>query len=133
MPTKNSLEVKNGRFWIAVGWTLVVTVLCLVRLIGFPERAGSAGVDKIVHFVFHFVFTWLWFGYSVRKFGGRRANILAWVVAVSVVFGVLIEFAQEYLTENREADATDVLANFIGALIAALILYFSVRKSPSNK
>lgn len=40
----------------------------------------------------------------------------------AIVFGIIIEVLQKVLTEHRQADYKDVIANVIGALIAVIII-----------
>ncbi len=112
------------KIWLlaASGWTLLVLVLCLVSFSTFPG-VGVKGADKYVHVIFHFVFTILWFLY-IQSSGYVISNgkAVLRVVSLSIVFGILIEMAQELLTATRGADLYDVIANISGALLAATVL-----------
>ena len=82
------------------------------------------GIDKYVHFIFHFVFALLWFMYFYKK--TIRISKSAFVVFMgSVVFGIAIECCQALFTTTRKADIYDVLANSIGALCALTTLLLS--------
>ncbi len=54
---------------------------------------------------------------------------------VAVLYGILIEIAQDKLTATRQADGYDVFANTIGATIAILLIYFlnKIQISKSKK
>lgn len=113
------------KFWLALAslWTVFIIVLCLVSFNDLPTVSVS-NFDKFVHAAFYFTFTVLWYLYlriDDRKVS--NAQLLFKIVAVAVVFGILIEFAQGALTKTRQADAKDALANFTGALLAAFWLF----------
>lgn len=121
------------KLWLiaASGWTLAITVLCLVSFTDLPTVSVS-GIDKYVHAAFHFIFTLLWYLYlrtEDRSVG--NAQILFKIVAFSLVFGIVIELAQGLFTKTRQADIKDVGANFAGALLAAVCL-FAYRKWASK-
>lgn len=112
------------KFWLttACAWTILIALLCLVSFNDLP-KVSVGNIDKYVHAAFHFIFTVLWYMY-LRTAGSKAGNaqILFKIVAGSVVYGVAIEFAQAAFTKSRQADATDALANFCGALIACLLI-----------
>jgi len=112
------------KFWLAAatGWTIFIALMCLVSFTDLP-KVSVGNIDKYVHGAFHFLFTLLWYLYL--RTDGRMvsiAQILFRVVALSAVFGILIEFAQGALTLTRQGDINDVLANITGALLAAVCI-----------
>lgn len=121
MPTKNSLVHKKIPQSLAIGWTFLILILCLIRFGDLPEVRVEGG-DKYVHFTFHFIFTLLW-SYSKYVSKGR---IEVWdvmkIVLLSLLYGIVIEFLQETFTTTRSADVFDVLANLAGALLAFFIV-----------
>jgi VanZ family protein len=115
---------------LAVGWTFLILLLCLVNFNDLPTVKVS-GADKYGHFTFHFVFTLLWSYYFWLKQNQITLRKLVYVVLTSLCFGILIEFLQGAFTKTRHADSTDVLANFIGAICGFLI--FIVIKKAKRK
>ena len=118
------------KLWLfaAIGWTLLVFLLCLVSFNNLPSvKIKSA--DKYVHFTFHFIFTFLWFLY-LKVDAKSTFQTITRIVFISVFFGVLIEIAQQFFTRSRSADIFDVFANFVGALSAAVVvcIFFNRRK-----
>lgn len=106
--------------WLALGWTLVISVLCLVSFNTLPEVPVS-GADKWVHAAFHFVFVLLWAAYwRSRQDGGDLGKVLLKSLFWSLFFGVTIEVCQKIFTESRQADLGDVLANLSGAILACI-------------
>jgi VanZ family protein len=117
--------------WIALAWTTVIAVLCLISFRDLPS-VKMQDADKYVHTIFHFLFTVLWYQHftNVDK-PLPQSRILARVLCLSIIYGCLIEIAQEYLTTTRQADIKDVLANTTGAILAVVLLtiYNKLRKS----
>lgn len=128
MPTPNLL-VRKYLLPVAIGWTLLIAVMCLVSFGRLP-RIGIGGADKYVHIIFHFGFFVLWFLHF-----SRTGNFDRWVARVffaSLLYGILIEAAQELFTTTRRADLYDVMANTTGAFMGIAILmianYYRKRK-----
>ena len=114
---------KKFYFWIAVAWTAVIAVLCLVSFKTLPS-VKVADADKYVHATFHFLFTVFWYLHFTNSTPAlAKARIRGRVLAFSVIYGCLIEIAQEYLTVTRSADLRDVVANFAGAILAVILLF----------
>lgn len=105
---------------LAIGWTFLILVLCLVRFTDLPTIKVS-GFDKYGHFTFHFGFTLLWSYHAWLKKNQITFRKLLNIVLISIGYGILIEFLQETCTKTRQADILDVLANFIGAITAFLV------------
>lgn len=121
MLTKNSLVLKKTIRSLAIGWTFLILILCLVRFGDLPEVKVEGG-DKYVHFTFHFMFTLLW---SYSKYVQQRqisVRDVMKIVLFSLLYGILIEFLQEAFTVTRHADIFDVLANLAGAFTAFLVV-----------
>lgn len=117
-------------FWIALLWTGVVLFLCLVQSDKIPA-VNIENLDKIVHAFFHFVFTALWilfFKTQIKDPDSYKPYIISFLF--SVLFGVTIEILQGQYTTTRKEDALDVIANMVGASLAAfsVILYFKNRR-----
>ncbi len=121
---------------IAIFWTFLIAVLCLVQFNDLPSFAVT-GMDKYVHFTFHFVFTFLWSVCFCSLLKDITFKTVFNVFFISVSYGILIEFLQGAFTKTRKADIMDVLANASGALIAIIALllykYFRQKKQLSNK
>jgi VanZ family protein len=132
MHTNNSLVLKKATFSLAVGWTLLIAVLCLVKFTDLPS-IGVSGADKYVHFTLHFVFTMLWGYYLWLKLNEIALTKIIFVVTSSLCYGILIEILQETLTKTRRADIFDVVANFSGALVALLLFILIKRLKTANK
>lgn len=131
MPTNNLLVLKKGLLSLAIGWTVMIAILCLVSFSDLPTiKVKSA--DKYVHITFHLVFVLLWGFYVSKKYQGIRIPKIIRLVFASIGYGILIEILQELLTTTRHADLMDVLANFTGALIGLTVFIFIKRRKLSQ-
>lgn len=115
MITKRLLERKY--LIAAIFWTITITILCLVSINKLPSITTFKYKDKIIHFLFYFVFVLLW-NYALKK---NKIEIFT-IVVIAIVYGIIIEVLQSTITLNREADVFDALANSLGACSALLFL-----------
>ncbi len=121
MTIKRLLAHNNFYLFLALSWTTLVFLLCLVSVGNLPSLSIKvSGLDKYVHFTFHFVFSILWFLYLKNK---NIKPILLKIFLASFCFGILIEICQSLFTTSRQADVLDVLANASGAISAITILF----------
>jgi len=123
--------LKNAIFSLAIGWTILIAVLCLVKFTDLPSF-GVSSADKYVHFTFHFVFTILWGFYLWAKLNEITISKIGHVVILSFSYGILIEILQEIYTKTRHADIFDVLANATGALVALVFFVLIKRQKPQT-
>lgn len=121
--TKNLLVPKQIYFFAALFWSGLILYFCLknaneIKQIEIPN------FDKLIHVVFHFVFTTLWFLYLKKKLVGlNNFQLLSFSLIGSFVFGIAIELMQQFFTTTRNADIFDVLANLLGAFLALLSIF----------
>jgi VanZ family protein len=116
--------LKKLYLWTAASWSALIAFLCLVELQNAPFK-GVSNVDKLVHIFFHFVFTLLWFLYFHAKLNkAKYSKSLLISVLFSFFYGITIEISQEFFTVSRHADLYDVYANFLGAALTFVLLWF---------
>jgi VanZ family protein len=121
--TNNLLVPKQLVLSLAIGWTILIALLCLIQTGDLPH-IGVSGIDKYVHFGMHFVYTLLWSYYFIVEHTVTSINKVVLVATSSLLYGVLLEFAQEYFTKTRHADLFDILANGTGAITALCLIAF---------
>lgn len=131
MLTKNLLVLKKTVLGLAIGWTLLIAFLCLISFGDFP-KVSVQSADKYVHATFYFVLIMLWGFYSKLKQHEIKLGSIAFLVLLSIFYGIAIEFLQETLTTTRHADVLDVLANCSGALLALIVFALIKRQAGSN-
>lgn len=116
------------RNWIllaAFTWTVFIIYACLIDAADVPEASwlDIPNKDKIVHFTFYFVFTFLWVQVVKFKSGLSPKKVRAAVFFTAVIFGIIIEVCQGLFTEERSPDVLDALANTSGSAVSVLLLW----------
>lgn len=106
----------------------MITVLSLVS---FEKNKiiSIANTDKLVHFSFYFILTLLLLK-SIQTISKFKYLI---VIALSLIYGIIIEIFQTYFTSTRSGDLFDVIANFTGIICAIILSYFIFEKNSSSK
>lgn len=122
------LSERNFLF-LAIIWTVLITVASLVSSNNIP-KVSLLGNDKIVHFLFYFVFVVLWSFATVKSYLNIKYDLL--IVAFAILYGIIIEVLQSVLTKTREADLYDMFANSLGAIVG-FIGFFVVKNKIFNK
>lgn len=100
----------------AVVWTFGIFLTTLIPGSHVPRLAFELSVDKLIHWLLFFGYTWLWIG-ALR--GTRRAFVLAFVTGS--VLGVMTEVLQGSLNIQRSFDWMDALADLIGVASGIVI------------
>ena len=118
------LSERNFLF-LAVTWTVFITVASLVSFNSIP-KVKVVGSDKVVHFLFYLIFVVLWSLAKKQSYFKIKYSLL--IVVIATVFGIIIEILQGVLTKTREADFYDALANFLGAIVGFIALYWIKNK-----
>jgi len=103
---------KNIFLLFALLWTTAITVLSLISLGSIGDSIPVANKDKYVHFIFYFVFVFLWMHYINQIKVSVKNHII--VLLSAILYGITMEIVQGYT--ERTPDIMDVLANSIGAL-----------------
>ena len=106
---------------ITILYTIALASVSLIRLSNIPD-VGVSYADKIYHFSAYFLLTILWFNTIFKTFKCFKNKSLILSITVSVVFGIFIEVLQDVATNSRSLDVYDILANTLGALLAATLL-----------
>ncbi len=103
----------------AVFWTLLIFYLCLNDVPSLPT-IPIENIDKIIHFIFYFVFVFLW----IKSFKHFSLRYFLIVLFMALCIGITIEFLQEKYTKNRAFDWYDIVANALGAITSFFIVKF---------
>ena len=114
------LKNNSKYFYLAVFWTITITVLSLITIGDIGKSISIQNKDKYVHFTFYFFFVWFWNSFFTES--NPLKNQLLKVLSVAIFFGIIMEVCQELFTINRTADVYDALANTFGATMATIIL-----------
>ncbi|MBA3827886.1 MAG: VanZ family protein [Taibaiella sp.] len=113
---------------LAVLWTVLIFVLCLLPGHDFPE-VNVKFIDKWTHLILFGVFTFLWLGASLVR--NTRKYILLFVFAV--VTGSLIELLQgAFPSLGRSMELGDAIADAIGGLLGLAMFYILSRRASAH-
>ena len=105
---------------VSIFWTLVIIILSLIVIEDTISYIQVPNKDKIVHFLFYFVFVSLWYSYFRET--NNKVNLGWYVFFTAALLGIVIELCQMFFTTTRHADSKDVLANTVGALLGLLFI-----------
>ncbi len=121
--------------FFALIYTTIITIGSLVNPASLPKIDSNLS-DKTIHVIAYFILTILWTLYGLFKFKETKfKKILITICALSFLYGMIVEVLQSELTENRQADIFDIIANGIGIFLAAILLILSqikIKKLKSN-
>ena len=106
--------------FVSVGYTIIIIVLSLVTISDISIIPDNN--DKVNHAIAHFIFVGLWFLSFYFYLNKSKKQALKMAFISAFLFGIVIEILQHTVTESRQADYKDVIANVVGALIAVLII-----------
>ncbi|MGR7812468.1 VanZ family protein [Lacinutrix undariae] len=105
-----------------LSFVAALTVLSLISITSMPE-IGTNNDDKIYHATAYFIFTILTYNYfySIKI---KYKMLLSF--CIPVIYGIIIEFLQSVVSSTRISDFYDAVANFIGVVIALILIKFIV-------
>ena len=111
---KNLLE--RNAFLIAIVLTALVAFLSLSNPVQIDFDLKITFSDKIFHTFAYFGLSLSWL-FALQKFT-KHYKLVGFIL---FFYGVLMEFLQGWLTQNREKDIFDIAANSLGIIIAMLV------------
>jgi VanZ family protein len=107
----------------AILYTGLILYLSLIDLADTPVKDFGMS-DKIMHGGAYFGLGLLWMLFGVVSF--RKKGLFKRIVVISVIsiaFGIFIEVLQETMTNYRQLDFYDVIANTVGVVGAAVFVW----------
>ena len=107
-----------------ISCVLIAVIWYLSLLFNAPETPldNVPLVDKWVHMVMYGgTFSVLWIEYIRQHQKPDYKKLLIWAFIGPIVMSGIIELLQEYCTKTRQGEWTDLLANSIGVVLAAVI------------
>ena len=127
---------KHKYFILAVGCTVAITYSSLTSFKNAPKVDFIYISDKLVHGIFYFTLTVLWYLHFNFEQKNNVFNKKAILISstFACIYGIIIEVLQKQLTSYRTADYKDALANSAGITLALLfILYFNKKQRLKTK
>ena len=111
---------KYWTFLPAVLFTAAVAYLSLTESAQAPSVALS---DKFLHAAFYTVLALAWF-LPIVKHLPFALRLSPYVVLGVTAFGGILELLQHFCTLTRSGEWLDLLADFVGALIGVVLVWF---------
>ncbi len=117
--------------FLSILWAVVILILCATPGQYIPSAVWMEllSLDNLIHASIFFILSALLIVVALRY--GQHHGFTFFYVAISVLYGMLMELMQAYFFSNRTADWMDVVANSAGCLIA-LMLQKRIRQWISN-
>ena len=115
--------LKKHALILSISYSMVLLIVCLARLdLDQVRELTPTYADKIFHFLAYFVLSILWFNSFYFIFNKSKQVSIVRSLLFSAVFGILIEVLQSSVTTSRTFDVKDIIANFSGMFVAALLI-----------
>jgi VanZ family protein len=124
---KRILNNKKIILVCALAWTILIIIGCSLPGSAVPKVPLFPHFDKVVHFIFFFIFTMLWSVYNNCKW-----VTTIYIIITSFIFGWFIEIYQKNYVIGRSFDVFDIVADTIGA-VSFLIIYKWVSRAFLSK
>ncbi len=121
MSSKESSTI-SGRTLVALAWTTVVLLLCLLPAGWVPEHRSTTAMfhiphlDKVVHFGLFGVLGGLWMRTS------RVRDLSLGVLVLGLVLAVLTELIQGLPVISRDSDLLDAIADVAGVIAGVALV-----------
>lgn len=123
--------VRNLKYFFpAIIWSLIILYLSSGPGVQLPHSILDIfGVDKLGHFVFYGILTFLIaFGFlKSPKAIGKKGLLISLII--SSFYGICLEIMQFSLFINRYFEVLDIIANISGSLIGILIFKYTFFKT----
>ena len=103
---------------LCFGYAAMLSIGSLIDIKKAP-RLDFVFEDKVIHFVAYFVLCPVFY-LMLKTYQIRHS--LNYAIILSLVFGTILEFLQQTLTDNRTFDLYDLIANSLGVITAAGIV-----------
>ena len=104
---------------LAIVWAILIFIGCSLPGKALPPIAVFDHFDKVLHFIFFFVFAFLWVA-SIEA--PLKIQHFYFIVLVSFAYGFAIEFYQINFVEGRSWDVWDGIADGIGGCTGVLFM-----------
>lgn len=111
---------KYWTFLPAVLFTAAVAYLSLTESAQAPSVALS---DKVIHACIYLVLAIAWF-LPIVKHSPFALRLSPYVVLGVTAYGAFLELLQHFCTLTRSGEWLDLLADFVGALIGVVLVWF---------
>ena len=111
--------------FIALAYLICITIAFLLPGSALPKQNWFAAIylDKWIHVI---LFAGLVIAWSLGFSSSPKASMIIFLLAV--LYGILIEFAQELFIKNRSLDFFDILADLAGSILGYTLVRGYIKK-----
>lgn len=116
---------RGPRLLIAIIYFIFICFLFVLPGSAFPSENWMSKIyfDKWVHIGIFFFFMIIWgWALSLTKKG------MWWLLAIAIIYGILVEVAQDTLVPNRSFDLGDWIADIGGSLVGLFAWHRYIKK-----
>jgi len=117
-------NLRNYFLPAAIVWAVVI--FCLSQIPGVDVPPLVFNTDKLLHAIVYSILGFLTLGSMKSTAEGYRLFQLWLAVVLVVIYGGLDEFHQ-YFVPGRTADIHDLMADAVGGLLGAGLLYYFIK------
>jgi VanZ family protein len=124
------LKLKIYSFVPGAIWLIITFILLVLPGSDIPQASFLDLIyfDKWVHIGMFGILTFLWC-LPFLKTEKASVKLFIEIAACTVIYGVLMEYAQKYLAVDRDFDPLDIIADCVGSMLSLFwITYFLRRK-----
>lgn len=125
-------DIKNKRLYSllsAVIWSVLIFILLIIPGQELPKEPKVPFLDKIVHTFLFGVQVFLWCRYSNRAAGRNILWIFFLIFLLSSIYGIGMEYVQQYWVANRSFEQEDIVADIAGSFGGWMIYRFLFSRS----
>lgn len=120
------MKKKDFLFWIpSIVWMIVIFILSSMTGSDLQNTFPFFSDFNWGHFVAYFILAIAYYFALHRKV--KHPKVLYIIIVLSILYGITDEFHQ-YFTPSRVPDINDLLADGIGAAVAAILLNIWYKK-----
>ena len=109
-----------------IAWAIFILVLCTSSSGGFiTQKLFGIHTDKLGHaFIFAVLVYFLMLGFIKQwRFSFLLNKIRVISLIIAIIYAIVIELIQHYLTVDRMADYWDVVADIVGAILGLAMFH----------
>ncbi len=111
-------------FFLWLSWLITISFLLLMPGKHLPEAdLQIPHLDKYLHFVMFAMLSFLFLLFRKSKVDSIENKEKFAIILLFSAFGIMTEFVQEFFIEGRYFDIWDVVANALGTIAGAMLLF----------
>lgn len=125
------MMIKYRKYIYPLFWLILLIYASVSSPSKIPNINLFEHADKVVHFIFYFVFTILLIPVFVKKSRYYKSFLLSFFAATTT--GIIFELIQYHATSSRSGDLSDVIANTLGAMSGLLFYNWFIKGKKIEK